>query len=295
MHTSLPIKSLLVFDAVMQSNSFSLAAEQLFVTPGAVGQQIRKLEEWLGVTLFHRQVRQVEATQEAKDYWERIRPALADILSASQSLKDSQSNAVWISMPPGFAAKWFSRHMADFVTRYPDIELHISASSQLADFSRDRLDLAIRCFDGRDDSLLSRLLFDDKASAYCHPGYAQSKHITEPDHIRHATLLHNTLHPYWALWLTQFTSLNTSQQQTLSGIHFDQTLLAIEAAKQGQGIVLTSPLLVEEEIREGRLEPLFTTLSLPLDKGFYVVHPRQRTLRPAVAVFRDWLLERMAG
>ncbi|PPC75568.1 LysR family transcriptional regulator [Pokkaliibacter plantistimulans] len=295
MHTSLPIKSLLVFDAAMQTNSFSLAAEQLFVTPGAVGQQIRKLEEWLGVTLFHRQVRQVEATLEARAYWARIQPALADILSASQSLKDSQSNAVWVSMPPGFAAKWFSRHMADFVTRHPDIELHISASSQLADFSRDRLDLAIRCFDGMDDALQASLLYDDQASAYCRPGYVQSKHLAGPDDIRHATLLHNTLHPYWALWLKQFTTLDATQLQAISGIHFDQTLLAIEAAKQGQGVVLTSPLLVEEDIREGKLEPLFAECSLPLEKGFYVVHPRQWTLRPAVALFRDWLLERMAG
>ncbi len=107
-----PLKALVAFDATMRTGSFSLAAAELFVTPGAVGQQIQKLEEWLGVALFVRQVRQVQPTEDALGYWKRIQPALAQIADASHRLRERRNSAVVLSMPPGFATKWFASRMA---------------------------------------------------------------------------------------------------------------------------------------------------------------------------------------
>ena len=123
-----PLKAIIAFDAAMRTSSFSLAAAELFVTPGAVGQQIQKLEEWLGVSLFVRQVRQVQPTEAALGYWKRIQPALAQIVDASNKLRDSRSMAVSLSMPPGFAAKWFTSRMASLlregvVQRKPEVTL----------------------------------------------------------------------------------------------------------------------------------------------------------------------------
>lgn len=135
--------------------------------PGAVGQQIRKLEDWLGVALFVREVRQVLPTEAARAYWQRIQPALAEIADASRKVRDSGSMAVWLSMPPGFAAKWFTSRMAGLLTRYPGLELHLNASAQLVDFERDAIDLAIRYFDGRAPQLDVTLLCTDEARVYC--------------------------------------------------------------------------------------------------------------------------------
>lgn len=289
MGSPLPIKSLLIFDAVMKHESFTLAADELHVTPGAVGQQIQKLEEWLGVSLFTRAVRQIHPTNDAVHYWSLIQPALAKIQQASDQLRLSQANEVWLSMPPTLAAKWFASRMAGFMTLRPDISLHLGATTVISDFERDRVDLAIRYFDGKDHALDARLLYQDEARLYCAPSYARKLNLKTPNDLARATLLHTTVQPHWNAWLRQFSQLTDAQIEAIPGQHFDQSLLAIETARFGQGAVLSSEFLTEPEMRDGSLVELFK-LRLPLTKGYYVVHQKGVTLRPAVAALKEWLL-----
>lgn len=285
-----PLNSLLAFDAAMRTNSFSMAARDLCVTPGAVGQQIHKLEEWLGVQLFVRSVRQIEPTPDGLIYWKRIQPALSQIRDASRSLKDSRSQGVWLSMPPGFAAKWFTRRMAHFLTRHPEIELHLNSSAAPVDFESGAADLAIRYFEGDDPSLESMLLFLDDARAYCSPAYANKLDLKRPDDLVRATLLRTTLQPHWPTWLQRFSSLSDAEIAQIPAIHFDQSLMAIEAAKQGQGVVMTSVLLCEEEVATGVLVEPFG-LRMPLASGYHLVHPKRAALRPPAEAFKRWIGE----
>lgn len=285
-----PLKALVAFDAAMRNNSFSIAAEELCVTPGAVGQQIQKLEEWLGVLLFSRQVRQVQPTADGLAYWKRIQPALAQIIDASQKLRDGRSKGVWLSMPPSFAAKWFPRRMARFLIRHPDVELHLNASTALVDFEREPIDLAIRYFSGNDPHLDATLLCQDEARVYCTPGYAAALALKEPNDLLRATLLDTTVLPYWPRWLGLFSGLNDAQIAGIPRIHFDQGMIAIEAARQGQGVVMTSPLLVEEETADGGLIEPFGH-RLPLANGYYVVHHRKLAIRPPALALKTWLIE----
>lgn len=294
MNHNIPIKALLAFDAAMRTNSFSIAAEELCVTPGAVGQQIRKLEDWLGVPLFTRQVRQVQPNADGLAYWKRIQPALAQIRDASRLLQGSRSRGVRLSMPPSFAAKWFMRRMARFLTRHPEVELHLDSSVAPVDFEREPIDLAIRYFDGHDPQLEATLLFQDDARVYGSPAYLAAQGIAATADLTRATLLHTTVQPYWAEWLRRFSPLDATQIAAIPGIHFDQGLMAIEAAKQGQGLVMTSPLLTEEESADGTLVEPFGG-RLPLGNGYYAVHPRRSPLRAAAQAFKAWLIEETAG
>jgi len=285
-----PIKSLLVFDTVMQHGSFVRAAQALHVTPGAVGQQIQKLEDWLHTPLFTRGVRQIRPTADALGYWATVQPALARIQQTSDQLRLGQAQEVWLSMPPTLAAKWFAPRMAGFLTRQPGVSLHLSATTALLDFERERVDLAIRYFDGQDPALQADLLYADEARLYGAPDYIARLGLAAPADLARATLLHTTLLPYWAAWLKAFSPLMTQEISSIPGVHFDQSMLAIETARHGQGVVLSSPILVETELREGTLcEPW--PLRLPVQKGYYVVHPVQATLRPAVLALKGWLLE----
>ena len=259
------------------------------MTPGAVGQQIRKLEDWLGVVLFTRGIRQVQPTTDGLAYWTRIQPAIAQLLDASRSLRERRRHGVRLSMTPGFAVKWFTHRMGRFLARYPDVELRLNASSSLADFEREQLDLAIRHFDGNDASLASTLLYRDEARVYGNPRLASALAMERPDDLVTATLLHTTVQPYWPIWLRRFSRLDDAQIAAIPGIHFDQSLAAIEAAKQGQGVVLASPLLVNDEIAAGTLIELFG-LHLPLAAGYYVVHPRDAVLREAAENLKRWLI-----
>ena len=285
-----PLKSLVFLDSVMRNSSFSAAAAELCVTPGAVGQQIQKLEAWLGLPLFVRQVRQLSPTPDGLAYWQQIQPALARIADASRRVRHQRSRSVALSMPPTFAAKWFPRRMAGFLTRHPDIALHLNSTTTLVEFERDGIDLAIRYFDGHAPDLETTLLHTDEARLYCQPGYAAAIGLAQPEHIARATLLTTTMHPHWPTWLARFTPLSAAQIEHLPQIRFDQGVMAIEAAKQGQGLVLTSPLLVEEELAQGGLYAPFDH-ALPLSAGYYVIHPRALPLRPAALALKNWLIE----
>ena len=291
--SALPLKAIAVFDAVMQHQSFAIAAQQLHVTPGAVGQQIQKLEARLGAPLFVRTVRQIEPTAEAQQLWAEVQPALARIQQASEQLRLRQSSEVWLSMPPVLAAKWFAPRMAAFLQARPDVSLHLSASADVVDFDRDRVDLAIRRFDGKAPQLEVDLLYPDEARMYCAPSYARKLGLHAAGDVARATLLHNTLLPYWGEWLARYTTLSPAQTKAIPGLHYDQSMTAIEAAVHGQGVVLSHAISVQAELREGSLcEPL--PLRMAIDKGYYLVHSKRLPLRPAAQALKDWLLRQVA-
>lgn len=295
--TPVPIKALLAFNAAMKHASFSLAAQELHVTPGAVGQQIKNLEDWLGTPLFVRSVRQVQPTAQALAYWGTVGPALARIGQASEELRAQQlqqaqlqRNAVWLSMPPTLAAKWFAPRMAAFLQHRPDVSLHLGATTVLSDFGQDRVDLAIRYFDGKDRALHCTLLYPDEARLYCAPAYARKLRLKAPDDLVRATLLHTTLLPYWKPWLQRFSGLAEARIDAIAGQHFDQSMMALETARHGQGVVLSSAILAEVELREGWLVEPFPALRLPIAKGYYLVHRRGGALRPAAGALKEWLV-----
>lgn len=284
-----PLKALVAFNAAMQHQSFTIAAQALSVTPGAIGQQIQNLEAWLGTPLFVRTVRQVTPTASALRYWADVGPALASIHAASHALRRAQSDDVKLSMPPSFAAKWFARRMGRFMALHPQIVLHLGATTDLTDFANQGADLAIRYFDGRDAGLDVALLADDEARLYCSPDYAASMALAVPDDLVRATLLHTTMHPHWAAWLGAFSTLTAAQVAAIPVQHLDLSLIGIEAARRGEGVVLTSALLVEDELEKGALIEPFTA-RLPLEAGYYVVHPRGVALHPAARHVAQWLL-----
>jgi len=290
MKASPPLKALLCFDAAVRLNSFSLAADELNVTPGAVGQQIRNLEQWLGVSLFTRQIRQVQPTPDGQAYWAQIQPALTQIIEASHALRDRHNNNVWLNMPPSLAAKWFARRMAGFLESHPGVALHLSSSIALTDFSSERVDLAIRHFDGRAPELEVELLHQDDARVYCSPAYVEQMGLRDPADLCRAMLLHNTLHPHWPEWLQRFAGIGEEEGRRIPGIHFDQSLMAIEAARRHQGVVITSEWLTQEEVASGVLIEPFAQ-RLPLSKGYYLVQPKHSILRPTVQALKEWLIE----
>ncbi|MBP0590063.1 LysR family transcriptional regulator [Paraburkholderia sp. LEh10] len=283
-----PLKALVAFEAAMRLNSFSLAAEELGVTPGAVGQQVQKLEAWLGLALFSRQIRRIVPSDEARAYYAQIQPALAQIGHASRRMRENQSKGVRLSMPPSFAAKWFAPRMTSFLIAHPGIALELNTTTAFVDFELQSVDLAVRYFDGNAPDLQVQLLHPDEARVYCSPSYARRAKLRSPDDLQHATLLHNTLHPHWSMWLRKFSTLSARQVDGIAGIHFDQSLMAIEAAARGEGVVLTSAVLTEaERAAKSLVEPF--DFALPLKTAYYLVHPKSVDLKAGAATLKAWL------
>lgn len=291
MHKTVPpLRGLIAFAATARHASFKLAAEELNVTPGAVSQQVQKLEEWLGFALFTRQVRQLQITDRGMGYYSRIAPALDQITTVSESYRRSASDSVRLSLSQTLAAKWLSPRLGHFLGLHPGFEVHVNASNQPVDFHREQVDLALRYFDGNDPALTCELIYHDEVRAFCAPEYRQRMALEQPDQLAGMTLIVASLYPYWDDWLNAFTSLDAEAKKTIPKLYFDQALLAINAAKQGQGMVLSNYLLVQEDLESGALIEPFN-LSIPLNKGYYLVHPANQPLGNAAAALKGWIVE----
>lgn len=173
-----PLSSLRSFEAVARQLSFSKAAEELHVTPGAVSQQIRGLEELLGAKLFDRTKRWVALT----DIAVRMLP---DIQAGLDSLSRACSNeampvgerTLTISVAPSFASKWLLPRLPGFYDRHPDIDLRISATVGLADFKRDKVDLAIRLGHGRYPGVHAEPLFTEALTRSARPNCLRARDV----------------------------------------------------------------------------------------------------------------------
>ena len=144
-----PLNALKAFEAAARHESFTRAAEELFVTQGAVSHQVKALESELGVKLFNRERQRLVITQAGREYLTILRDAFDRIAVGTESLLQRQSSGVLtVSTSPDFAAKWLVNRLGRFAEKHPSIDLRVSATLHHVDFAREDVDLAVRHGDG---------------------------------------------------------------------------------------------------------------------------------------------------
>jgi len=147
--THLPLNGLRVFDAAARHLSFTRAADELAVTPAAVGQQIRALEDMLGVVLFRRTPRGLELTPEAEAGLPALRSAFLELEESVRAMQAGQSSRhLTIAAPRDLTAKWLSARLAAYAAREPEIQFMLVAADEALDFTEANLDIAIRLAEG---------------------------------------------------------------------------------------------------------------------------------------------------
>ena len=145
-----PLNAVKAFDAAARRRSFSQAAEELHVTPGAVSQQVKLLEDTLGLKLFNRERQRVVLTEAGREYLAVVREALDQIALGSERLTQRQRSGVFtVSVSLDFAAKWLVNRLGRFAEAHSEIDLRVAATDARVDFSREDVDLAVRHGDGR--------------------------------------------------------------------------------------------------------------------------------------------------
>lgn len=201
----IPFNALRTFEAAARRLSFTSAAEELAVTQSAVSHQIRALEVTLGVPLFRRLPRGLRLTDAGQRLLPVVRGAFDDLSAAMDRLRSVEcGNTLTVSVMPSFAVKWLVPRISRFQADHPDIDLRISASERLADFSRDSIDVAVRFGDGTWPGLYCERLFGEQVTPMCAPAVA--KGITRPADLAGVTLLHEEMlplgrFPTWVSWL----------------------------------------------------------------------------------------------
>jgi LysR family glycine cleavage system transcriptional activator len=287
------LSSLRSFEAVARRLSFSKAAEELHVTPGAVSQQIRMLEELLGARLFDRTKRSVALTDVAARMLPDIQAGL-EMFSRACSSKTAPvgERTLTISVAPSFASKWLLPRLPSFYDQHADIDLRISATVGLADFKRDRVDLAIRLGHGRYPGLHAEPLFAEALTPMCSPELLKGKgRLKKPDDLRKHRLIHDTSipgggeHAAWDRWLALVGAKHVSAHR---GAKFTLAELAMQAAIDGAGVVLGRLVLAEGDLAAGRLVRPFKKV-LPLDVSYFLVRSSATPPRHEILCFQNWL------
>ena len=235
-----PLKALRVFEAAARSESFNLAGEALNVTPSAVSHQVKALEDFLGIKLFQRRNRQVILTPEGRAYLTPIRDALEQIRIATEQIRCTEAaGSITLSVAPSFATGWLMPRLAQFQLSYPEIEVRLISSIELADFSDADLDAAIRTGRGSWPGLRSHRLIAEELVPVCSADFVRGEEgLRSPEDLRHATLLHEI--PRLGLWRSWLAAVGIVDVDAERGPKFQGASMAVEAAVAGLGVALAN-------------------------------------------------------
>jgi LysR family glycine cleavage system transcriptional activator len=289
-----PLNALRAFEAAARRASFTKAAEELDVTPGAISQQIRLLEETVGQPLFRRLGRHVELTDPARMALPSLQDAFAKLDEAARTLRlPLRRSRVSVSVAPSFAAKWLVPRMDAFQEAHPDVEVWISADMKVVDFAIDDIDVAIRYGPGLYEGVTAEKLLAESVVPVCSPTLLSGpKPLVEPANLAEHTLLHDGSPendpscPDWTMWLA---ARGLDHIDARKGPRFNQASLVIEAAASGRGVALAKRAIAQQDLDSGRLVIPFADEGSPVAFSYWLVRPRGRTMTPALRHFLDWL------
>ena len=296
-----PLNALRAFEAAARRLSFTKAAEELNVTPGAISQHIRQLEDYAGTPLFKRTGRSVLLTDAAQAALPMVRDAFDQIAEAGRIMQaPARKGRVMVSSAPSFAAKWLAPRLESFHSQHSDIEAWVSADSGLTDFTVADADIAIRYGAGDYDGLKSEKLLDETVLPVCSPGLLEGPDaIRKPEDLANHTLIHDVSTevdpscPDWTSWL-QARGVSGAVDGS-RGPRFNQSALAIEAAATGRGVVLAKRAIAATDITRGRLIAPFADGSISVEYGYWLVWPKGRHLSEDVRAFIRWVKSEAAS
>lgn len=269
--------------------NFRAAAEEMGVTQGAVAQQVRGLEERLGLRLFQRQPKGLAFTAAGRAYHRQVTRAFDILLQATDDLRP-RTAVVTISVTPTLASKWLIPALPEFTRQHPEIELRILATEALSSFRADGIDLAIR--QGTPPfgaSLDARLLFPQDVIAVASPALVAGHELPlDAGQFASFTLLHDA-HDLWSEYARQV--LGHVGVLAAPAMRLNQTSLTIDAALAGQGIALAARFLVADDIAAGRLVQVHDG-ALNGQRDFYLLSRLSPARGKAVEVVMSWILSR---
>jgi LysR family transcriptional regulator, glycine cleavage system transcriptional activator len=283
----LPLNALRVFEAVAARLNFGEAAEALHVTPAAVSQQIKALEDYLQTPLFRRTGRNVQLTPEGADLLPGVRRGLDELeLTLNRLRRDRQSGIVNISTLGSFLQKWLTPRLAGLHTAHPDVELHLHSSRDPVDFSRSDFHAAIRFGPGQYPELYSQKVMDEWLVAVAAPNLLRKfGALSDSSDLSAYPLLHGSDFP-WSSW----NASEGERKRVQRGVFMDDSGNVLAAVFEGLGYAVLRWTLVAADLAAGRVE-LASDRVIPHRFAYYFVCPEPYTTLPKVAAFRDWLIE----
>lgn len=284
----LPLNALRAFEASARHASFTRAARELSVTQAAVSQQVRALEERLGVALFKRLPRGLGLTDEGLALLPVLTDAFGRIDAVLRRFEGGHFHEVLtVGVVGTFAVGWLMPRLQQFRVAHSFIELRLLTHNNLVDVAAEGFDFAIRFGDGNWPGTQATPLLDAPLGALCAPELARS--LKHPRELANETLLRSYRADEWALW---FDAAGMAPP-AIRGPVFDSSRLMVEAAMQGAGVALAPVRMFERELRSGRLVRAF---DVEVDTGSYwLTWLKSKRVTPAMQSFMNWIVGETAA
>lgn len=282
-----------IFVAVVESGSFSRAAEQLGQANSAVSRAVKKLESKLGVSLLNRTTRQLSLTEEGERYFRRMQVVLQEMAAAENELLESRTTPrglLRVDAATPVILHFLMPLIRPFRERYPEMNLTLVSSETFINLIERKVDVAIRAGTLTDSSLRARPLFNSYRKIIASPDYL-ARHGT-PQSV--AELKH-----YQCLGFSEPVSLNTWPISCCDGqlleIESEISSNSGETLKQlclaGNGIACLSDYMVDKELAEGAFVELLADKRLPIEMPFSAVYYSDRAVSTRIRAFIDFLSE----
>ncbi|WP_157496899.1 LysR family transcriptional regulator [Hahella ganghwensis] len=287
-----PLHALRAFEATARRRSFSLAAQELSVTQGAISKQIKVLEEWYGTPLLQRTTKQLRLTEEGRSLSDHLTPMLDELSFISTGIMERHQNLLRLLVNPTLAVRWLFPRLTDLQKLMPVTQLRITtkwtSAEKRSDLEMENFDIVMQCARRQEED--PNLLREEQLIPACTPALLAAHNHDWQQVIRHSTLLHPTVdYEDWRRWLTQYPVSETDPE---SGLTFDTLDMPITLATQGHGVALADPIFIMNEVENG-------LLTIPRNHlpdsgwGYYMVTPANPRRRAMIDIVHQWMQEQI--
>jgi LysR family glycine cleavage system transcriptional activator len=288
MHRRLPpLNALRAFEAAARHASFTKAADELYVTHGAISRQVQALEAWLDRPLFERHNRRVVLTPAGVAYLAEIGAALDRIaLATARQLQSNERRVLRVNALATFTMRWLIPRLSTFQLAHPGTEVRVTTSRARLPELAEPYDVAIRGGPDQVPGHVAQPFLTETRLPVCSPALLARVPLRRPEDQRRHILLHAaTLPGVWSQWLLAAGVPDLEPRGSVTLEHF---YLTLQAALDGLGVAIGPERLVEDDLADGRLTRPFAEPSLPA-RSYCAYIPERRVGDPAVQAFCDWL------
>lgn len=289
------LNALQAFEVSYRRQSFSAAAEELNVTPAAVGQLVKNLEDYLGQPLFTRQTggkARLIPTELATLALPDVQTGLEHLNKGLAKLKASkENNHLTITVSPAFASKWLLPRLEQFQQTFPDIELMLNTNTKSLDFLVEHIDVGIRYGKGEWAGLIAEKWQGERLFPVCSPQFLAQHRITQAEDLLNLPLIHDNSLPEesgflgWNNWF----AAHIANPVDAKGLRINNSASVLQAAIDGQGIALARSVLAEDDLQAGRLVRLLPELDCIAGLDYYIVYRPEQAHLKKINTFREWL------
>jgi LysR family glycine cleavage system transcriptional activator len=289
------LKAAHYFSVASQTLSYTKAAKQLHVSQAAVSQQIRLLEDYLGVVLFYRSGRDMRLTSQGQVLAEHLDQAFEHIGKGLESVKlEPLEGTLLVSGLQSFVSLWLMPKLWRFSHLHQNINVKLFSSDEREDIHSGKIDISIDNLINHQDNISQSLLLSSDIIPICAPELAKSISFEHPTDLLKCWLIQVDTPIYrWEAWFAE-QQISPLRSKKLLWAEVNSWYMGISAVKAGHGVFLCPRFMVQEELEQGVLVQAFPHL-LSNKINFYVNFAKNSPRRARIEAFVDWLREESNG